>query len=106
MDSEAARKGFALDMGALETCDAVVLLLPCGRSAHLEAGWAKGNGKHLCIVTAEGMEPELMYRMADHIALDLVEAAWWLGSITKVDWLNPNLSAASKAMLARVMGYD
>jgi hypothetical protein len=41
----AAEDGFALDMGALEWCDACVLVLPCGRSAHLEAGWAAGAGK-------------------------------------------------------------
>jgi hypothetical protein len=32
--------GFGRDMSALEWCDTCVLVLPCGRSAHLEAGWA------------------------------------------------------------------
>ncbi len=35
-----AASGFASDMDALRDCDACVLVLPCGRSAHLEAGWA------------------------------------------------------------------
>src|SRR3990167_1243764 len=40
-----AERGFALDMNALRWCDACVLILPCGRSAHLEAGWVAGAGK-------------------------------------------------------------
>lgn len=35
---EIALKGYYSDMGALEECDVCVLVLPCGRSAHLEAG--------------------------------------------------------------------
>jgi hypothetical protein len=50
-----------------------VLVLPCGRSAHLEAGWAKGAGKRLVILLDEQNEPELMYRFADAICLDLDE---------------------------------
>ena len=29
----------------MQEADFCVLLLPCGRSAHSEAGWMKGNGK-------------------------------------------------------------
>jgi len=57
--------GFESDMDALKACDTCVLLLPCGRSAHLEAGWAAGAGKRLIILLADGCEPELMYRMAE-----------------------------------------
>ena len=60
-----AVRGFKSDMEALQACDACVLVLPCGRSAHLEAGWAAGAGKRLIILIADGCEPELMYRMAE-----------------------------------------
>ena len=60
-----AQAGFESDMDGLEACEVCVLLLPCGRSAHLEAGWAAGAGKRLVILIAEGCEPELMYRMAE-----------------------------------------
>jgi nucleoside 2-deoxyribosyltransferase len=50
-------------MDALEDCDACVLVMPCGRSAHLEAGFAIGAGKPTAILISEG-EPELMYKMA------------------------------------------
>lgn len=52
--------GFASDAGALEWCDTCVLLLPSGRSAHLEAGWAAGSGRALAILTQDGLLPELM----------------------------------------------
>ena len=64
-----ARTGFGLDMDALEGCDACILVMPCGRSAHLELGWAVGAGKYTRILldTAQPTEPELMYRMANGI---------------------------------------
>lgn len=63
--------GFSLDMEALQGADATVLVLPCGRSAHLELGFAVGRDQ-LTIVLVEGAtEPELMYRMCDHVCLSL-----------------------------------
>lgn len=67
-----AESGFRLDMDALESCDACVMLLPCGRSASLEMGYAIGAGKRTFILLADG-EPELMFKMADHICLDVEE---------------------------------
>jgi len=79
-----AEAGFGRDMAALGACDAAVLILPCGRSAHLELGWAKGAGKRTGILMAPAQEPELMYRMVDDIWVDLPEmlssmAAWAKG---------------------------
>lgn len=34
-----AERQFKNDIEAMEACDACVLVLPCGRSAHTEAGW-------------------------------------------------------------------
>lgn len=70
----AAKRGFKHDMNALMECDACVLLLPCGKSAHLEAGYAVGAGKKLCILNPscfDPPEPELMYKMADLVTDDL-----------------------------------
>lgn len=79
LDHPIAKDGFAKDMRALDRADICVLLLPCGRSAHLEAGYAAGRGKKLIIVLDETgkLEPELMYKMADHVvvgAMDLLAA--------------------------------
>ena len=58
-----ARAGFEADMTALRKSRAVVVVLPCGRSAHLEAGWAAGQGKLVIVYSPEKQEPELMYSM-------------------------------------------
>lgn len=72
LDHERAEAGFKSDMDALRWCDACVYVLPCGRSASLELGWACGAGKTTVVLLADA-EPELMVKMADHICLDLGE---------------------------------
>lgn len=47
---EPARKAFEADKAGLDWADTVVLLLPAGRSSHLEAGYAVGQGKDLFIL--------------------------------------------------------
>ena len=79
LHSPIARDGFQLDQDALDWCDCCILLLPCGRSAHLELGYCAGRGKETVIVLDEnGFEPELMYRMASAIVLNIEQAASWL----------------------------
>jgi len=67
-----AEAGFAGDIKAMRDADACVLVLPCGRSAHLEAGWFAGQGKLLITLLHDG-EPELMYRLADHLCIGIDE---------------------------------
>jgi hypothetical protein len=62
-----AALGYQNDMRAMEWADTCVLVLPCGRSAHLEAGWFAGRGKRCIILTRNGEEPELMALMANAI---------------------------------------
>ncbi len=57
-----AERGHRMDHDAMEWCDACVLLLPAGSSAHLEAGWCAGRGKSVCVYAPAMREPELMYR--------------------------------------------
>lgn len=57
--------GFMRDFDAMRAADCCVLLLPCGRSAHLEAGYFKGAGKGLIVALTEPQGPDLMYKMAD-----------------------------------------
>lgn len=60
-----AEAGFTLDFAAMMESDACVLVLPCGRSAHIEAGYFVGANKPLLILlSSEQFEPELMYKMA------------------------------------------
>lgn len=60
-----AQQGFDLDFGAMKWADVCVLLLPCGNSAHLEAGWFAGQGKRVVVLCPELREPELMYKCFD-----------------------------------------
>lgn len=73
-----AVEGYAKDFAAMQAADTFVLLLPCGRSAHLELGWAVGAGKRTAIVLNGAHEPELMVKMVDHIAIDVPDVLAWL----------------------------
>jgi hypothetical protein len=71
--------GFDNDYNAMCWADTGVLVMPCGRSAHLEAGYFNGAGKDLFILQMDGAEPELMYKMATAICLDYAELLSALG---------------------------
>ena len=73
LKSPVAEDGFQMDMSALASCDVVVLLLPCGRSAHAEAAWHKGRDGVTIVHSPELCEPELMYKMFNAITADETE---------------------------------
>lgn len=62
------QRAFKEDKKHIDWADAVVMILPCGRSAHLEAGYAKGCGKRFFIwgELVKG-EFDVMYGFADGI---------------------------------------
>ena len=62
-----AERQFKADLDALEWADACVLVLPCGRSAHTEAGWMAGRGKKVVAYIPKMEEPELMYKLFDAV---------------------------------------
>ncbi|MBR4771368.1 MAG: hypothetical protein IK009_01370 [Bacteroidales bacterium] len=62
-----AERQFQADMEALDWADTCVLILPCGRSAHTEAGWMAGAGKRVFVYIPEMQEPELMYKLFDGV---------------------------------------
>lgn len=69
----AAAAGYLSDLRHMEWADTCVLLLSCGRSAHLEAGYMKGRGKRViihCPLQQAFQEPELMYLLADNITFE------------------------------------
>ena len=68
-----AARGFISDLRGMQWADTCVLVLPCGRSAHLEAGWFCGQGKRCVILTHDGEEPELMALLATDICVDMDE---------------------------------
>jgi hypothetical protein len=83
LDHKLAVEGFSLDMTALRECDACLCVLPCGRSAHLELGWASGAGKQTAIYMPpeEKHEPELMYKVLGSILVNETELNKWAQEI-------------------------
>lgn len=65
----AATNIFLFDRSYLDMSDVAVLVMPAGKSAMLELGYAKGQGKKT-IIFLDGVEPErydLMPAFADHV---------------------------------------
>lgn len=73
LDTPIAEHGFANDWHAMLFADTCVLVLPCGRSAHIEAGYFVGAKKELYILMQGENPPELMYKMATAICLSTHE---------------------------------
>lgn len=71
-----AQEGLRRDVEALEAAEAVVLVMPCGRSAHIELGTAIGVPVPTAILLSDG-KPELVYGMADKLCLDIEELLAW-----------------------------
>lgn len=69
---ERSRKAFCEDKKWLDWANVCILILPAGNSAHLEAGYAKGQGKKL-IIYRDKFPPgefDVMYGFADLITDD------------------------------------
>lgn len=72
--------GYNRDWQAMQKADCCVLVLPCGRSAHLELGWFVGQEDRTAILLdGPQVTPELMYRMVDYVAPTLLDLLGWLG---------------------------
>lgn len=76
------KSGFKNDMDGLAWADTCILLLPCGRSAHLEAGYCIGQNKETAVfISNEKFEPDLMYKMADLVTHEIERVYEWLGTL-------------------------
>ena len=64
---------FKNDMEALVASDAVVCVLPCGRSAHLELGYGIGAGKRTVLLWHDGDAPDIMHKAVDSIVFNVDE---------------------------------
>ena len=75
-----SQRAFQEDKKWLDWCECCLLYLPAGKSAHLEAGYAKGQGKKLIIFQCEFPKGEfdVMYGFADLITDDLNTIRNWL----------------------------
>ena len=106
-----AQAGFKSDFAAMRWADACVLVLPCGRSAHLEAGWFAGEKKPLIVLLddrefySEGGHSviELMYKMATAVETHILDVLKDLAglSVTTLQGTDPPVSEEGRRLLAR-----
>jgi len=68
LEQPLAQERFAEHHAAMCAADTCVLLLPAGRSAHIEAGYMKGLGKKVYVLGSvfDEHRPELMYLTFDN----------------------------------------
>ncbi len=76
-----ATAGFASDFDAMAWADVCVIVLPCGRSAHTEAGFMAGEQKPVFVLTDDSQEPELMYKIYTLITNKVDDIIGYLGGI-------------------------
>lgn len=73
--SAVAAFGFLSDFRGMQWADTCVLLLPSGRSAHMEAGYMAGQGKRTVVYLRDGEEPDLMHLLATDLVTNFDELA-------------------------------
>lgn len=71
LSSLAAEHVYSFDRFHLERADTGVLVLPAGKSGHLELGWLLGRGKRGYILLDDPERWDVMYKFADGIYLNV-----------------------------------
>lgn len=67
LGSWAARHVFEFDKSHLDRCDASLLILPAGKSCHLEFGYTRGRGKPGWIIMDNPERWDVMYQFANGV---------------------------------------
>lgn len=71
LDGLAANHVFDFDRCHLQQCDAALLVLPAGKSGHLELGYVIGRGKRGYILLDSPDRWDVMYRFATKVTTDV-----------------------------------
>jgi nucleoside 2-deoxyribosyltransferase len=71
LDGLAANHVFDFDRCHLKQCDAALLVLPAGKSGHLELGYVIGRGKRGYILLDSPDRWDVMYRFATKVTTDV-----------------------------------
>ncbi len=72
LEGWAAQHVFHFDKRHLTEADAVVLMLPAGKSGHLELGWALGQGTPgFILLDADPDRYDVMYAFADGVTANI-----------------------------------
>jgi hypothetical protein len=73
------KDAYVLDTDAMRECDVFLGVMPFGRSASMEMGWAVGQCKTTILLLSDA-EPELMVKMFDFICVGMDEV------LKALDW--------------------
>lgn len=71
LEGYAAKHVFDFDRRHLERCDGAVLMLPAGKSGHLELGFMAGRGKPTFVLLDNPERWDVMYQFATGVFSDL-----------------------------------
>ena len=78
----AAQHVFNYDKGHLDTSDVVILMLPAGKSGHLELGYSIGKGKRSAILLdSQPDRYDVMYAFADKVTDSKEALIQWLKEV-------------------------
>lgn len=80
LEGHAVRNVYQFDKTHLDRCDEALLVLPAGKSGHLELGYAMGKGKPgYILLDGEPERYDAMYRYADAVFVTREELYDYLG---------------------------
>lgn len=72
LKGHAAQHVFNFDKGHLDTSDAAILILPAGKSGHLELGYMVGKGKYTAIMLDDDPDRfDVMYAFVNRVTRNL-----------------------------------
>lgn len=72
LKGHAAQHVFNFDKGHLDTSDAAILILPAGKSGHLELGYMVGKGKYTAIMLDDDPDRfDVMYAFVNRVTRDI-----------------------------------
>ncbi len=83
LEDDRAQKAFVEDVSRIDWADVLILILPCGKSAHMELGYAAANGKKIIVYAPDGFKREdceVMYGFADLLTYSLCEVSQQLSN--------------------------
>lgn len=97
--------GFSRDFDGMRGAQVGVLVLPCGASAHTEAGWLQASNRPVFVLMEEKVEAELMYRIFRGVCSDIPELLRELEAMEKTITRNKTSMRALLEAVARIRKY-
>lgn len=80
LNSKEAERGYQNDITALKECDICLFVLPAGRSASWEFGYACAGNKRCAVIWFDSHEPDLMFKETAILGNAQELEEWLLGT--------------------------